>query len=131
MNNRVIHFEIQADDVPRAQMFYEKALGWKIKKAETPEDMPMDYWMIDTGTGPGIGGGMYQRPMKEEDRYNTYDCTVMVKDLDQSIMAVKEAGGMITREKSEIKGVGWFASARDTEGNRFGLMQPTDWKPME
>ncbi len=132
MNNRVIHFEVQADDIERAKTFYEKALGWKISQAMKKEEGGgIDYWMIDTGTGPGIGGGMYQRPMEAEEKYTTYDCTIMVKDIDASIMAVKEAGGTITREKSELLGVGWFASARDTEGNRFSVMQPTEWKPME
>ncbi len=130
MNNRVIHFEIQADDAARAQAFYEKALGWKIKKVEM-EDMTMEYWMIDTGTGPGIGGGIYKRPEKDAEKFFTYDCTVSVEDIDKSIADVKTAGGEIIREKTEMKGVGWFASCRDTEGNRFSLMQPTDWKPME
>ena len=39
---------------------------------------------------------------------------------------IRDKGG---KEKDMIPGVGWFASAVDTEGNRFGLMQPTDWKP--
>ncbi len=132
MNNRVIHFEVQADDVERAKTFYEKALGWKIEKAMSKDDGGMmDYWMIDTGKGPGIGGGLYQRPMEEEDKYTTYDCTVTVEDIDASIAAIKAAGGTITREKSELPGVGFFASARDTEGNRFSVMQPTEWQPME
>ena len=132
MNNRVIHFEVQADDVARAQKFYEEALGWKIKKAMSKDKGdPMDYWMIDTGTGPGIGGGLYQRPMEEADKYNTYDCTVMVENIDASVEAIKKSGGKITREKSEIPGVGFFANCLDTEGNRFALMQPTGWKPME
>ncbi len=130
-NNRVIHFEVQADDVARAKKFYEEALGWKISQAMKKEESGMDYWMIETGTGPGINGGIYQRPVEMADQYRTYDCTVMVEDLDQAVADVKAAGGTITKEKDEIKGVGWFAGARDTEGNRFGLMQPTDWKPME
>jgi len=128
MGNRVIHFEIQADDVERAKKFYEAALGWKVMPAMSAEkgDM-MDYWMLDTGTGPGISGGMYKRPA--DDRLYTYDGTVLVPDIDKAVEAVKANGGTITREKSELKGVGWFASAKDTEGNRFALMQATDWKP--
>lgn len=130
MNNRVIHFEIQADDIERAKNFYEKAFGWKINQAMSAEkgDM-MDYWMLDTGTGPGIGGGMYKRPA--DDKLYTYDDTILVDDIDKAIEAVKTNGGTITREKSELKGVGWFASAKDTEENRFSLMQATTWKPME
>lgn len=131
MDNRVIHFEIQADDIERAKKFYESVLGWKINKVMSKDEGGMmDYWMIDTGKGPGIGGGMYERPKDEKDKYFLYDCTVMVKDLDKAVEAVKASGGQITREKSEIKDVGYFASAKDTEGNRFGLMQPTKWKPM-
>jgi predicted enzyme related to lactoylglutathione lyase len=27
---RVVHFEIQADDISRAKAFYENVLGWKV-----------------------------------------------------------------------------------------------------
>lgn len=30
--NRVVHFEIQADDLDRAQKFYEDVFGWTFKK---------------------------------------------------------------------------------------------------
>jgi uncharacterized protein len=123
--NRVIHFEIQADDIARAKKFYEKALGWKIKQAMTKEKGGMNYWTITTGeAGPGINGGLYERSASPEPFY-LYDCTIAVPDLDKAIAAVKENGGIITREKMEIPGVGWFAGAKDTEGNRFGLMQST------
>ena len=128
--NRVIHFEIQAGDVERAKKFYENVLGWKIEKYMSEKDTGMmDYWMIMTGPDgtPGINGGMYQRPA--EDKIHTYDATVEVADIDAAVEAVKANGGTITREKSELPGVGWFASAKDTEGNRFGLMQSTGWQP--
>ena len=127
-NNRVVHFEIQADDLPRAKKFYEKAFGWKIEQMMKKEQGGMDYWGLTTGeSAPGINGGMYQRS-KDEEIY-TYDCTIAVQDIDKAMVAVKANGGMITKEKSEIPHVGWFAGAKDTEGNKFGLMQPTEWKP--
>lgn len=127
--NRVIHFEIQADDVERARKFYANALGWKIEQMMTKEQGGMDYWGVTTGeSGPGINGGLYQRPA-DGDKFYLYDCTVEVPDLDKAMEAVKANGGMITKEKMEIPGVGWFASAKDTEGNRFGLIQPTGLEP--
>ena len=126
MNNRVVHFEIQADDVPRAKQFYEKVLGWKISQMMTKEKGGMDYWGVETGEGVGINGGIYERPASNE-KFYMYDCTVQVPDIDKAMEAVKANGGEITREKGEIPGVGWFATAKDTEGNRFGLMQPTEW----
>ena len=126
--NRPIHFEIQADDVERAKKFYENVLGWKISKWMSKEQGGMDYWGIGTGeSGPGINGGLYQRPA-DKDKFYLYDCTIDVADLDKAVEAVKANGGVILKEKYEIPGVGWFVTAKDTEGNRFGLMQATDWK---
>lgn len=126
--NRVIHFEIQADNVERAKKFYENALGWKIDQMMKKEEGGMNYWGLTTGDStPGINGGLYERSEGSEKLY-TYDCTIDVPDIDKAIAAVKANGGTITREKSELKGIGFFAGAKDTEGNRFGLMQATGWK---
>lgn len=128
MSNPVVHFEIQADDIARAKKFYETVFGWKIDQIMTKEKGGMDYWGLKTREDgqPGINGGLYQRP--DDEKFYTYDCTIQVPDLDKAIADVKANGGTITREKGEIPGVGWFAGAKDTEGNRMGLMQPTEWK---
>ena len=127
-NNRVIHFEIQADDLARAKAFYEKTFDWKINQMMTKEQGGMDYWGLKTGEDgtPGINGGMYARTT--DTPMHTYDCTIQVADIDAAVAAVKANGGTITREKGEIPGVGWFARAVDTEGNTLGLVQPTGWE---
>lgn len=137
--NRVIHFEIQADDIERAKNFYEKVLGWKVEKWMDGEggegESGMEYWGLITGPDgtPGINGGMYKRPADK--KIYTYDCTVSVENIDQAIAAVKKNGGEIRpdektgQEKMEIPKVGWFAIATDTEGNNFSIMQPTEWQP--
>ncbi len=129
MASRIIHFEIQADDIGRAKDFYEKTFGWKVDQMMTKEQGGMDYWGLTTGPDgvPGINGGMYQRPT--ENVLHTYDCTIQVEDIDEAIEMVKANGGTIRREKSEIPNVGWFAAGTDTEGNMFGIMQPTGWQP--
>ncbi len=43
MNGQVVHFEIPADDVERAQAFYRDAFGWQINPM--PE---MQYTMVNT-----------------------------------------------------------------------------------
>lgn len=132
--NRVIHFEIQADDIERAKKFYANVLGWKIDKMTTKGEKGSleDYWGVTTGeSSPGINGGLYERPKEGEkmDKVYFYDCTVEVSDLDKALAAVKDNGGLIMKDKMEITGIGWFARAKDTEGNRFGLIQPTGWQP--
>ena len=129
MANRVVHFEVQADNVERAKGFYEKAFGWKIEQWMSKEKGGMDYWGLITGAKeePGINGGMYLRPAEKP--LHTYDCTISVDDIDKAIADVKASGGSIEGEKMQIPNVGWFARGVDTEGNIFGLMQPTEWKP--
>lgn len=131
MANRPIHFEIQADDPERAKKFYESAFGWDIQPTSM-ENVGMDYWMVMTGEGPGINGGMYRRSSGNQPLH-TFDCTIMVDDIDKVIAAIKENGGEIQpwegKEKWEMQGLGWFSRGKDSEGNLFGILQPTDWKP--
>ncbi|GAA4470043.1 VOC family protein [Nemorincola caseinilytica] len=124
MANRVIHFEIQADDVMRAKTFYEKCFDWKIDMIMTKEKGGMDYWGLNTGPADsrGINGGLYQRPA--DNKITTFDCTLEVDDIDAAIETVKANGGTIQGEKMEVPGIGWAVTAYDTEGNRFGMLQP-------
>lgn len=133
--NRVIHFEIQANDTDRAMKFYKDVFGWEVIKAMSKDNESgggMDYWTIKTGdlSTPGINGGLYKRPRKTEEKNYLFDCTIEVLDIDRAISDVKASGGRILKEKMELPKVGWFARAKDTEGNLFALLQPTEWKPM-
>jgi predicted enzyme related to lactoylglutathione lyase len=112
---RPVHFELPADNPERMAQFYAEAFGWKVQKWEGP----MEYWLVDTGQGPGINGGFYRRTPESTGVVNTLG----VENIDAAIAAVETHGGTIDRGKGAIPGVGWFASCRDTEGNPFGLMQ--------
>jgi hypothetical protein len=121
--NRVIHFDIQADDPARAAKFYFDVFGWEIKKWEGEG---MDYWLIMTGSSkePGIDGGMSKRmePLTGTGT-RTYLCTIGVASVDEYANKIKKAGGEIVMQKMQLMGVGWFVQAKDTEGNLFSLMQ--------
>jgi predicted enzyme related to lactoylglutathione lyase len=54
--NRVIHFELAADNPERAIAFYGKTFGWKMVKG----DGPADYWLIMTGPEEGNPFGLMQ-----------------------------------------------------------------------
>jgi predicted enzyme related to lactoylglutathione lyase len=97
--------------------FYSKVFGWSFQKW----DGPMEYWMATTGDGEmGINGGVTRRePGQPAQTVNT----IAVGSIDESIAAVKAAGGQVTMDKHEIPGVGIFAQALDTEGNPIGLIQ--------
>lgn len=52
--NRVIHFEIMASNPDTLLSFYNNVFGWQSHKWEGPSD----YWLVDTGNGTGINGGI-------------------------------------------------------------------------
>jgi len=119
MSSRVVHFDMTAEDPERMTAFYSQVFGWTFQKW----DGPMEYWMATTGDGTeGINGGVSRRdPGTPAQTVNT----IAVDSIDDSIAAIKAAGGQITMDKHEIPGVGVFAQALDTEGNQIGVIQMT------
>ncbi len=114
---RVVHFEIAAEDVVRAQKFYT-IFGWKMSDASMPG---MGYWLAGTGEdGPGIDGAIVERSAMSQPVRNT----IAVDDIDTMIAQVSAAGGKIIGEKIIIPDVGEYINAIDTEGNQFGMLQP-------
>jgi predicted enzyme related to lactoylglutathione lyase len=58
-NNRVVHFEIPANQPEALTRFYGELFGWKFQKASIPGP---EYWLCDTGLeGPGINGVMQRQ----------------------------------------------------------------------
>jgi uncharacterized protein len=112
---RPIHFEIPAEDPARAISFYQTVFGWKFQKW----DGPMPYWLISTGEGPGINGGLMPRRDPAQPCVNT----IGVDNIDQMLATVESSGGHCVVPKMPVPGVGWLAYCKDTEGHIFGLMQ--------
>jgi len=117
---RPIHFEIHADDLPRARAFYEALFGWTFT-----EYMPDFYYLVTTGPEgePGINGGMVKRQGGSGDKVIAFVCTIGVDDLDATIARFKALGGTVAMEKHPIPTVGWNFYGKDTEGNIFGIHQ--------
>jgi predicted enzyme related to lactoylglutathione lyase len=51
-----------------------------------------------------------------------------VENIDAALEKAKELGGSAD-EKQPVPGMGWFAGATDTEGNRFSFWQPDENAP--
>lgn len=118
MSNAIVHFEIPADDIQRAQRFYKQAFGWKIS-----DPWKMEYFLVETRKKgeEGINGGLMKRKMPGQPFMNY----IAVKSIDASLRKVEAAGGSVCMPKTEIgTGMGWIAAFQDTEGNMMGFHQP-------
>lgn len=122
--DKVVHFEIPADDLARAKRFYSTVFGWKT------EDVPgMEYAMahtvaVDEKTRmpkePGaINGGM----MKRGAAVRAPVVTINVDDIDKAVQRVVKAGGKVVMEKQKVMDMGWNAYVKDSEGNVIGVWQ--------
>lgn len=116
--NRVVYFEIAAEDPERAAKFYQNVFGWKFEKWEGP----FDYWLITTGedTEPGINGAL-----SKEQRLGAVCSvnTIAVESVDGAIQKIVKNGGKVIREKTPVPGVGYLAYCEDSEGVLFGIME--------
>ena len=125
--NPVVHFELPYDDRARIMRFYETAFGWKLQ-ALGPE---MGEYVLATtaevdampdAPAGAINGGFFQR---QADRPAQYPSIVIgVRDMQESMGRVSEAGGKVLGEPMDIPGVGAYVAFFDTEGNRLSMLQP-------
>jgi predicted enzyme related to lactoylglutathione lyase len=114
---KINHFEINADDPLRAKNFYEQVFKWTIEKWEGP----LDYWIIMAGDEDeeGINGGLQKRENKDDTIFNY----IGVESVDKILKKIEQNGGKISKPKSPIPSVGYYAFFEDTEGNRLGIIE--------
>ena len=123
MADKVVHFELPADNLERAQNFYRSAFDWSINTVPG-----MGYTIVQTTssgkdgspTEPGaINGGMLTRqaPIKSP------VITIQVASIDDSLKQIEKLGGRVVRSKQPVGDMGFSAYFSDSEGNVLGLWQ--------
>ncbi len=123
--DKVVHFEIPAEDMARAEKFYKENFDWNITK------VPMaggEYFLVNTvdtdekgmPKSPGaINGGL----MKREGTAQTPVIVIKVASLDQALGKIKKSGGKVVMDKMNVGDMGLYARITDTEGNIIGVWQ--------
>jgi predicted enzyme related to lactoylglutathione lyase len=114
MAGKPVHVEIPAKDSKRGMKFYSDLFGWEW--TDWGPDAPMEYNM--TRFSETSGGALYP----SDEGGSGYRVYFDVDDINTAVARVQELGGK-TEDVMPIPGVGYSASATDTEGNRFGLFQ--------
>ena len=123
MSDSIVHFELPADDLERAQGFYRDTFGWVMNP------MPqMSYVIVSTTPTdekgmpkePGaINGGMLARA----EPVTAPVVTIAVDDVDDALRRVESHGGSVVHGKEAVGDMGFSAYIKDTEGNVVGLWQ--------
>jgi uncharacterized protein len=108
----IVHIEIPTRNSQESADFYQKLFGWKM--TPVPE---MNYMLWEPAEGPGGGFS----PLDEIIKPGDILIHVESEDIDADLKLVKQLGGQIIREKTEIIGVGWFAIFKDLTGNMIAV----------
>jgi predicted enzyme related to lactoylglutathione lyase len=123
MSDPVVHFELPADDLERAQRFYREAFGWAMNA------MPQMGYVLASTTETdergrprevgAINGGMLRRQAP----ITAPIVTVQVASIDEAGRRVEELGGEMLIGRQPVADMGFSAYVRDTEGNVIGLWE--------
>jgi hypothetical protein len=126
--DKVIFFEIPAENLARARKFYGTVFDWKMN--EIPS---MHYTQVGTVEAdklgvrgkpkePGaINGGMVER----NDSVKSPVIYISVENIDEAAATIEKNGGKVIQPKSPVGNFGFAAYFKDTEGNVVGLWQFT------
>lgn len=125
-SGRPVHFEIQAEDIPRAVRFYTSVFGWIAE--DWSEYVGAPYFGVTTGEGPGIDGAILGRPGGRNPEVGGPVAgaviTIGVADYDEMAQRIIAGGGSEALPKYALPGMAWQGYFHDTENNVFGLHQP-------
>ena len=120
--NVVGWFEIPAEDLDRAQKFYEGVLGLKLERHTMgPLEMAWFPWIEDTVGSPGslVQAKEFYKPSTEGVQIYF---TSPSGDCATELARVEEAGGKLLRPKTLInEEVGYYGLLLDSEGNRIAV----------
>lgn len=120
--NKVVHFELPAEDLKRSKDFYSTVFGW------ATQDFGADVAMVTTvdsdDNGPKVPGAINGDIFQKTADSNQHPSIVMeVDSIDEYLKKIEAAGGKIIKGKQEMAGMGYYASFADTEGNVLGLWE--------
>lgn len=121
MKGKIVHIEIPADDTQRAKEFWGELAGWSFKNYGEGQEGAPEYHMFEGEPG----GAIY--PTREGEKGITV--YFEVDNIDDELGKIRDLGGA-TEEKMPVPSMGWFATAKDPEGNPFSVWQSDENAPV-
>ncbi|NTU94015.1 MAG: VOC family protein [Chlorobiaceae bacterium] len=117
--NPAAWFEIPVTDMARAAAFYESVFRWPIKLETMADGMVMG-WFPMSESAYGASGSL----VKGRGYVPTLGGAVLYfseQDIDGALDRVRQNGGNVITDKTDIGVFGFYAWFEDSEGNRIGL----------
>jgi uncharacterized protein len=112
----ITHIDIPVGDTGRAAQFYSGLFGWQIAEVPGYEGYPM--WQAPNKIS---GGGLAPR----SDGFTQPRSYVEVDSIEDTLAKVRDAGGTVVMERTEISPTSWWAIFTDPDGNHVGLYEGT------
>lgn len=113
--------ELMTTDVAAATEFYRAAIGWSAKEAGIAG---RHYIVLSAGEVSVAGAMEIPQATREAGMRPGWIGYIMVDDVDEIAMRLREGGGTIHRPAEDIPGVGRFAVVSDPQGAVFTLFMP-------
>ena len=119
--DKVVHFEIPADDIEKTKEFYHEVFGWVINPVPG-----MDYTIVHTGPtdkdGMPMESGFVNGGIRRRTEINTTVVTIGVEDIDKALEEIVKQGGELVEKKMPAGDMGFTAYFK-YENNIVGLWQ--------
>ena len=120
MKGTIVHIEIPSGDTAQAKEFWGKLTGWSFKNYGEGQEGAPEYNMFEGEPG----GAIY--PSDEDKGIRVY---FEAENIDSELEKIRSLGGE-TEDKMPVPSMGWFAHAKDPDGNEFSVWQSDETAPM-
>lgn len=125
--DKLVHFELPADDIARAKKFYSSIFGWDLEDYPMPDGsqyVGVRTVAVDENTHlpkevGAINGGIVARSKEN----SMPVLAINVSSIDDYVKKIEKGGGKIVRPKMNVMDMGYYAYVEDTEGNVIGLWE--------
>jgi predicted enzyme related to lactoylglutathione lyase len=120
-----IWFELNTADREKAQAFYAAVIGWSV--APFPDDAHGGYMIATAADGAGVAG--ITTPPPGAPSLPGWSIYFGTADVDSAAVRVKQLGGAVRIDPTDIPGIGRFAIVADPQGIGFVLMAGASAEP--
>ncbi|WP_392899749.1 VOC family protein [Streptomyces sp. LN699] len=108
--------DLGSPDIARDAAFYGALFGWEFVSAG-PDAGGYGFFRLDGKTVAAIGA------LTEEGAKPAWMVHFDTRDIQATVQAIKDGGGTIRMEPTDVMGQGWLAQATDPQGAEFALWQ--------